>query len=518
MKVKEQESPYTFISSSPEALMFKSPSLLITIMGGVKITGLDRLRITLKINHAEEEDSVKAIRYNIDLYQSDSVEKLISKVSEQFDISILEVSKTIAQLIDTLEKYRIEKLEEYHTPHIPRKEPTKEEIRDAIRYLSQPNLMERTNTDIGKSGLVGEEHNRLLIYLIFTSRKRENPLHVICLGQSGMGKTYLQSKVAELIPSEEKIEITSFSKNAFYYFQTEELRNKVMLIEDLDGVNDEESWYALRELQSKQRITKTVAMKDSKGVLKTFTLKVEGPVSVAGCTTKEKLYEDNQNRCVLIHVDTSKKQDQKIMDYQKRVSAGEINTKEQKNIKDKFKNIQRVLRPIKVVNPFASKLKLPDQVFKPRRTMTIYLALIETITFYHQYNRPLKKDKITGEEYIETSQQDIQWANTLLKDTLLRKSDELSGACRAFFEELKTYLIQKKEESFYSRDIRYSLRIHNSSVKRYLNELEKGGYIKIIGGSKFKGFEYAVNNMQEFKTLQEEVETTLNETLNKLKK
>jgi hypothetical protein len=32
---------------------------------------------------------------------------------------------------------------------------------------------------IGKSGVIGEEVNRLLMYLIFTSRKREHPLHII---------------------------------------------------------------------------------------------------------------------------------------------------------------------------------------------------------------------------------------------------------------------------------------------------------------------------------------------------
>ena len=37
----------------------------------------------------------------------------------------------------------------------------------------------------------------------------------MCLGASGTGKTYLQEKVSELIPEEDKIEITSLIRQCF---------------------------------------------------------------------------------------------------------------------------------------------------------------------------------------------------------------------------------------------------------------------------------------------------------------
>ena len=120
-------------------------------------------------------------------------------------------------------------------------------------------MLNRTNELIGKSGVIGEETNRLLMYLIFTSRKREHPLHVISLGNSGIGKTYLQEKVGELIPEEDKVEITTLSENALYYFGQRELQHRLVLIEDLDGA--ESVLYPLRELQSKKFITKTPAVR-----------------------------------------------------------------------------------------------------------------------------------------------------------------------------------------------------------------------------------------------------------------
>ncbi|MCK7560228.1 hypothetical protein MKQ70_37095 [Chitinophaga sedimenti] len=82
---------------------------------------------------------------------------------------------------------------------------------------------------------MGEELNRLIMYLVFTSRKGYHPLHVISFGSSGTGKSHLQEKVGELVPEEDRIEITALTENAFYYFDKGELGHKLVLIEDMDG-------------------------------------------------------------------------------------------------------------------------------------------------------------------------------------------------------------------------------------------------------------------------------------------
>jgi hypothetical protein len=238
--------------------------------------------------------------------------------------------------------------------------------------------------------MIGEASNRLLMYLIFTSRKQNQPLHIVSLGASGTGKTHLQEKVGELIPEEDRIEITTLSENAFYYFGQRELKNKLILIEDLDGA--ENVLYPLRELQSKKRISKTVAHKNTKGETRTLHLVVEGPVSVAGCTTREQIYEDNANRSFLIYLDESEEQDQRVMEYQRAASAGKIDKQQEEKAASLLRNCQRLLEPIKVVNPYAELLKIPKEVFKPRRTNNHYLQFIEVVTFYHQFQREKKAD------------------------------------------------------------------------------------------------------------------------------
>jgi DNA primase len=503
-------------TKNPEFITFTTQELQIILLGGINLQQLDRLRATIKITRTDSSNPLHSIRHTLDLYHSDYLEKFINKASEQLETGTTILRTALAELIDQIEKYRLTKIESRKEKRPQQRQLTEQQKRKAIKYLSSPKLMERTNTDIGKSGMIGEENNRLLMYLVFTSRLREQPLHIISLGASGTGKTYLQEKVSELIPEHHKLEITILSENAFYYFGQQELKNKLILIEDMDGA--ENVLYPLRELQSKKKISKTIPIKDSKGNLKTITLKVEGPICLAGTTTREKLYEDNANRSLLIYLDSSKNQKEHIMKYQRAESAGRIKKKEELETRELFKDMQSMLRKIKIRNPYAEYLIIPEHVFKPLRTNSHYLAFIETITFYHQYQREVKICPDTGERYIETTLEDIEWANRLLKDVLLAKADELPPAVRTFFERLKSWQKVNNKEAFYSKEIRETFRMTSSSCNRYILELLRNNYIKISGGNKYRqGFEYQIIKPNEYQKLQQHIKTALDEALNRIK-
>jgi len=142
----------------------------------------------------------------------------------------------------------------------------------------------------------------------------------------------------------------------------------------------------------------------------------------------------------------------------------------------------------------------------------------ETITWYHQYQRELKTDTSTGEQYVESTIEDIEVAFTLLETTLLKKSDELNDACRGFFEKLKAWLRQNDSESFYSKEVRPVFRLSPSSLARYLYELERMGYIKIARGSRYKGFEYKVQNWDDLETLTNDAHSMMENILNEIRK
>ncbi|WP_299884246.1 hypothetical protein [uncultured Lacinutrix sp.] len=492
--------------------IFQTEVLEFHILGGLNIHGLDRMRVTLKVNRIE--DAFHALRHNIDLYNSNGVEKLVRKLAEYLEVGTSVIRRSLQQLINLLEQHRLELLAKENEEEVFEYLLTKKERRQAIDILRSEKLMEKTNKLIGASGVIGEETNRLLMYLIFTSRKTASPLQCISYGKSGSGKTHLQSKVSELIPEEDKIEMTVLSANAFYYFKRNELKNKLVLIEDMDGA--EEVLYPLRELQTKKRITKSVVQKGIGGEGKTKSLTVEGPVSVAGCTTQESVYEDNSNRSFLLYIDESEEQDERIMAYQRRASAGKVNVQEELDAKKILQNVQRLLAPVSIRNPYAEHLILPKSVFKPRRTNAHYLQFIEAVTFYHQHQRESQFDIHTGEEYIESTLEDIKVANDLIKEILLRKSDPLNGATRNYLERLKAYLANKQDTLFFNQEIRKELRIKESTLRRYHQLLLQEGYIKKRNDIKGESFSYEIVDVEEFKHLEDTIDKSLNVCLEKL--
>jgi predicted transcriptional regulator len=507
-----------------EHITYNTEELGFTVLGGVRLEGLDRMRVTLKIevinrkfkHYMNNPDIASlAIRHNIDLYNDTQVDKLIRKTADKLEVGVTTIATSIADITNQLEQYRLLQIEVQEKTQDKRKALTKEEHTAAQEFLSAPELMKRTSEAIKQSGVIGEENNALLMYTIFTSRKREHPLHIVSLGSSGMGKTYLQEKISELIPDEDKEEITALSENAFYYFGKTELKNKLILIEDLDGALS--SMFPLRELQSKKRITKRISIKDNKGNTKTISVTVEGPICVAGCTTHETIYEDNANRSFLIYLDESKEQDELIMQRQRKASAGALNIEQENKIKTLIQNTQRILQPVGVRNPYAEHLKLPEEVFKPRRTNTHYLAFIEAITFYHQYQREHNADEHSGEIYIETTLADIEEANKLIKEILLRKSDELNTACRRYFEYLKAFLKTEAKTAFTAKEARQALRTNHSNQKRYMLQLLQNNYIKKSTGNKARGYNYEIVSYEEYETLKNSISTVLDDILNNLK-
>ena len=514
-ELKPTTKNQTLDTNNPERIIFKNncPSgsdLTVTVWGGIEKENLSRLRVSLHIT--SKENKYKTFRDDVNLYSHTAVKKLIQNVAELLELSTTEVSSTIAELTEELEAYRMaERAMQIQVLKPKQYEMTAQEIKAAESFLKGENLVKKTLELISKSGLVGEQKNGLMLFFLYLSRLQDEPLHAIIFGKSGSGKTYLQKRISECLPEEAVRTVTSLTENTLYYSAKNFWKHKVLLIEDLEGVY--QAFLPLREFMSNQSISKLTTDKDAKGNNVQKVLTVEGPICVSGATTKESIYEDNANRSFLLHIDESSNHLNEVMNYQRAVSAGQINADGENEAKQLLQNSQRLLHNIRVVNPYAMDLKIPDLVFKKLRTNMHYLKLIEIITFYHQSQREIQKDK-NGKPYIRTEIIDIEWANWLVKESLLRKSDELSGELRDFFELLKTKV--DKENSFYAKDIRKTLRMHPMKLSRYLVNLEKRGYLQRAGGNQKQGFEYQVKEWEDYEMLKEGI-NVLDKKLEELK-
>lgn len=504
-------------TKNEDYLAFEYENLLMSIIGGVALFPLYKLKITLGIQRTDSKNKLHRLRQsNLDLYSEEQLQRFIRTASEKLELGTKQLNIAIAELTELLEDHRNAKNEASKPKQEKKRVLTEFRKQELLKIVQRKDLMLYINQMIGNTGVIGEEKNRLIMWTVFTSRLMANPLHIICLGASGTGKTYLQERVSDLFPKESKVGFTASTENAFYYVGRTDLKHKIILIEDMDGANA--VLYVLRELQSKSYVSKLVPIKDTKGNMQTKLLEVEGPICLSGTTTKEKLYEDNANRCLLIYLDNSSEQQNGIMQRQRNTSAGLINKAQEESTIELLQDMQMMFKAIKIVNPYAVKLNIPETVFKPLRTNAHYLQFIEAITFVHQFQREIKKDN-QGNPYIETTLEDIELANELLKDVLLAKSDELTKACRDFLESLKGTLAKEKKQSFFRNDVREWMRLNPHNINHYLKTLNFYGYIKSIGGNKYKGgYEYEITNRDEYTTLQNSINTALDKALGGIRK
>jgi len=386
----------------------------------------------------------------------------------------------------------------------------KAEPKTTTDFLQQKDLLKSLNYLIEKSGIIGEENSRLLLFLITISYLNKNPLHALVQGSSGSGKTHIISRIADLMPQEDVLRFTRITESSLYNWGEFDLFQKIIIIEDLDGLK-EDALYALREFISNQVLRSSVTIKDKKGNNKSSHKIVKGQFSSLSATTKGETYEDNMSRSFLIAVDESKEQTQRIIHYQNRRNAGEINPDEQQKAINFVQKIVRNLKFYEVINPYATKLNLPEKVHKIRRLNEMYQAVIKQVTFLNQYQRKLTKD-----DQLITEIEDIEQATEILFESIVLKVDELDGSLRQFYERLKKFVKNEKQD-FVLREIRQEFNISKTQMFRYVQTLLELDYIKQVGGFANKGIKYKISYWDNYQKLRAEIKDFLMLQIQQLK-
>ena len=390
----------------------------------------------------------------------------------------------------------------------PKSEP-RAEPKTAIEFLEQKNLLQNLNQLIEKAGIIGEENSRLLLFLIIISYLNKSPLHALVQGSSGSGKTHIISRIADLMPQEDVLRFTRITESSLYNWGEFDLFQKIIIIEDLDGLK-EDALYALREFISNQVLRSSVTIKDKKGNNKSSHKIVKGQFSSLSATTKGETYEDNMSRSFLLAVDESKEQTQRIIEYQNRRNAGEIDRNEQEKAIGFVQKLVRNLKYYEVINPYATKLQLPEKVHKIRRLNEMYQAVIKQVTFINQYQREVKNG------FLITEIEDIEQATEVLFESIVLKVDELDGSLRQFYERLKKY-VKNENQEFILREIRQEFNISKTQMFRYIQALTELDYIKQTGGFSNKGIKYKISYWDNHQKLRTEIKEFLNNQIRQLK-
>ena len=381
---------------------------------------------------------------------------------------------------------------------------------NAIDFLKRKHLLKNLNIEIGKAGIVGEENSRMLLFLIIISYLNKSPLHALVQGSSGSGKTHIISRIADLMPQEDVLRFTRITESSLYNWGEFDLFQKVVIIEDLDGLK-EDALYALREFISNQVLRSSVTIKDKKGNNKSSHKIVKGQFSSLSATTKGETYEDNMSRSFLIAVDESKEQTKRIIEYQNKRNAGEIDPNQSQKTIHFIQQIIRSLKIYEVINPYATQLHLPEKVHKIRRLNEMYQAVIKQVTFLNQYQR-----KLTNNNQLITEIEDIEQATEVLFESIILKVDELDGSLRQFFERLKKH-VKSENQEFILREIRQEFNSSKTQIFRYIQTLLELEYIKQVGGFANKGIKYKISYWDNYQKLRAEIKDFLMLQIEELK-
>lgn len=113
-----------------------------------------------------------------------------------------------------------------------RKKPTGSKGK-ALQLLQSPKFFRELLNVVRRLGLVGEEQNALIVFLVATSRVLQRPLNLFIKGRSSAGKNFLAQKLLQLLPPEHRFEVSSATERAWNY-QGNKLMHKVVYDQEMD--------------------------------------------------------------------------------------------------------------------------------------------------------------------------------------------------------------------------------------------------------------------------------------------
>ena len=425
----------------------------------------------------------------LDLYNAGARRIFVKKAVPRMEQSAQILDQDLIKLIDTLEKLRRQE-EQIQQAEIP---PMQKQ--EALEYLKNPDLVNSIVQSFHKSGYVGEELNLLTAYLVATSRKLSFPLSLMIMSRSGAGKSTVQDAILKFMPEEEYQNYTRITDQALFYKGKDELRHKLIAIEEEKGARG--ASYSLRNLLTSHGLSVNSTIKDPlTGILRAVSHKVYGPVAILVTTTCiDDIDYELLNRFLIITVDESMEQTLKILARQRhaRTLTGIIAGRNKQNEQILHKNVQRLLKPIEIINPYADSLKFDHKNLIMRRKHLQYLGLIDAVTLLHQYQRQIKtaKDE-TGEfSYIEVTPRDIEIANKIAEKIITSGNDELMPPVRNLHKELIKMNEGNGSHGISRREIREYTGWNDYQIKTYLRQLVDLEYVGIVsGGGKGNKCEY----------------------------
>jgi DNA primase catalytic core len=469
-----------------------------TVRGLAKNAGFESLKVTLRLACAE--------RWHLDNLDLCVARQRVAFIETAAAETLLKpelVKRDLGHVLGKLEELQEARLKAQVAPKPDAPELSAPEREAALALLRSPDLLDRILSDFAACGIVGEETNKLVGYLAAVSRKLDNPLAVIVQSTSAAGKSALMEAVLAFVPSEERVKYSALTGQALYYLGGEtSLKNKILAIVEEEGA--EKASYALKLLQSEGELSIASTGKDpTTGRMVTQEYRVEGPVMIFLTTTAVDIDEELLNRCLVLTVDESREQTRRIHAQQRaRYTLDGIRAAEARAaVLGLHRDAQRLLRPLRVFNPYAEKLTFLDDKTRTRRDHTKYLQLIATVAVLHQHQREIRQIDCGGGRTapcVVATLDDIAAANALAHEVLGRCLDDMPPQTRRLLALLEKMVgdqcaakkLERGDVGFTRRQVREVTGWSNTQLHVHLGRLEDLEYLLTHRADHGQGFVY----------------------------
>ena len=471
-------------------------------VGGLEKTlGTDALKIALRLRVGD--------RFHLDgldLARDADRRRFIERAAEETGLHADLLKRDVARLLLAVEQAQAE-LSRPAEETAPAVVLTEAERAEALAWAQAPDLIGRLRAALRRV-LVGEDGNALVLYLVGTSRLLDRPLAGIVQSPSAAGKTTLMDAALSFFPEEDRVKYSAMTGQSLFYMGDANLKHKILAIVEEAGA--EKASYALKLLQSEGELTIASTGKNpTTGRMETQEYHVEGPVAILLTTTSADMDEELQNRCLTLAVDDSPEQTARIhaLQRERRTLAGLVAKTERASVLGLLRNVQRLLKPLDVLNPYAPALTFVCGRARNRRDHEKYLTLIDAIALLHQHQRPRGRHEVAGVgasvgkvvEYIAVTLDDIALANELAPEVLGRSLDELPPQTRRLLDHVKALVKAKQAQpgqsaklgaSFARRELREACGWSLTQVRVHLERLVELEYIELRHGKLGGSFNY----------------------------
>jgi hypothetical protein len=435
-----------------------------------------------------------------------------NKVKDELDIKTKDIESILKSLKNMKAEVAIIALRVATEKRKGEQEPTEppmseEEKRTAENILKSPTLLFDILKMVKKLGVVGEEKNVLLHYIIFTSRQLKHPLSATVKGDSSSGKSFTLLTTMKLQPESAYIDLTDATPQSFFYCSEDHFKHKIIVIFEKHG--GERADYAIRTLQSEGKLKILVPIKNPEtGQFETQTIEKEGPTGFVTTTTASQIHAENDTRNISMFPDQSSAQTSRVYESVDARYLG-IQPIQETELKP-WHDAQLLLEQLPVYIPFVKSFRkyFPSHIVRTRRDYGHFLAVLEAVAFLHQKQREVVE--LNGKKFIRATLADAYITKTIVEDTLSKSIYELPEKSIEVIEKARI-LVKKNDEEDYDAiqitddkkttfkisDLAKSLGWDRDTVAKWMKPAVRKGYLNIAVESKGpKGAEYIVEEKE----------------------